>query len=158
MFARLGRYTGKQPIIKSVGSGLENILWSCFTLEIDVCRARALLHCWQDLQIFCGNKKHLQNGLPFIMHTTEPISKTVGCTNKCQSLKLGFGHASALYDRTYVKRSYSQGQVQAIKSEFQLNNCKVWKIFLARTKSSSVLDECRSSIFPLMSSTVLVWC
>ena len=41
--------------------------------------------------------------LPFIMHTTEPITKTVGCTNKCQSLKLAFGHASALYDGTYEK-------------------------------------------------------
>lgn len=34
--------------------------------------------------------------LPFIMHTTEPMSKVVDCSNKCQSLKLSFGHASVL--------------------------------------------------------------
>ncbi len=41
--------------------------------------------------------------LPFIMHTTEPMTNAVGCTNKCQGSKLGFGHASVLYDGTYEK-------------------------------------------------------
>lgn len=50
--------------------------------------------------------------LPFIMHTSEPITRAVGCTNKCQSLKLGFGHASVLYNRSYEK-----GHTQKASSE-----------------------------------------
>lgn len=63
--------------------------------------------------------------LPFIMHTTEPMSKAVGCANKCQGLKSGFGYASVLYDRTREKGHNQKGRERQIKSEFQLSYCKV---------------------------------
>lgn len=60
-------------------------------------------------------------GLPFIMHTREPISRAVGCSNKCQSLKLGFGHASVLYNRTYEK-----GHTQKAGSSNQIRISAGW--------------------------------
>lgn len=87
-------------------------------------------------------------GLPFIMHTREPISRAVGCSNKCQSLKLGFGHASVLYNRTYEK-----GHTQKAGQSNQ-NFSRVITEFGRYFKSSCVHKMSPDLTSPLSSQTL----